>query len=465
MIDAEAVVVVVDPYSSGRILVQELFDEQYPIVAVRSSLELDRFWLDQMPKSDYFVHTTNFTDPEGMVKELRETKGYKVHAVFAGSEPGVIVAEILQDAFKVRGNGSDTSIYRRSKYAMHERLREVGLRAAGQITATTAEDCLTWQKEYGKWPIILKPALSAGTTGLYWCHDEGDVRFAFEESLGAKSWTGDGTVQELLCQEFLDGTEYIVNCVSHDGRHIVTSIWQYTKERIEEDNTIICASSLLLDGRGEVQDKLRKYTIQVLDAVYFKNGPSHNEIMMVDGEPCLIEVNARLAGLKGPKFAELGTGFGDHQLCIDIFLNNARTFEQLFASDYMYTRKKACCEMLLISPVEGILKSEVPFHEIEKLRSYHSSFKNYDVGDKMAKTRDLTTNAGLIMLLHTNDAQVKADYNAIRRMEQMPGFYHVIDGSEGEYTAESPISADSPFKKRKEETIPGCFESIEATDH
>lgn len=447
MIDTNSVVVVVDPYSSGRILVQELFDEQYPIVAVRSSSELPEFWLNQMPKSDYFVHTTTFRDGESMVKELEETKGYKVLAVFAGSEPGVIVAEALQDAFKVRGNGSDTSMYRRSKYAMHERLREVGLRAARQISASKVEDCLAWQKDvHGKWPIILKPALSAGTTGLYWCHNEEDVRRAFDESLGAESWTGDGIVQELLCQEFLDGTEYIVNCVSHEGRHIVTSMWQYTKQRLEEDNTIIPSSALLLDGRGEVQDKLRKYTLEVLDAVYFKNGPSHNEIMMVDGEPCLIEVNARLAGLKGPKFAELATGFGDHQLCIDIFLNNARTFEQLFASDYVYARKKACCEMLLVSPVGGIVKSEVPMHEIEKLPSYHSSVKNYKAGDKMAKTCDLTTNAGLVMLLHTSDAQLKSDYDTIRHMEQRPGFYHVIDESEGASAAESPSKAEPSSK-------------------
>jgi len=444
------VVVVVDPYSSGRILVQELFDEHYPIVAIRSSLELPEFWLNQMPESDYFVYTTAFIDAQSMVRELRERKGYEVLAVFAGSEPGVIVAEILQDAFKVRGNSSDTSIYRRSKYAMHERLREVGLRAAGQITASKAEDCLAWQKEHGKWPIIVKPPLSAGTTGLYWCHNEEDVRLAFAESLGVLSFTGDGTVKELLCQEFLDGTEYIVNCVSHDGRHIVTSIWEYTKKRLEDDNTIIPESSLLLDGHGEVQDKLRKYTLQVLDAVYLKNGPSHNEIMMVHGEPCLIEVNARLAGLKGPKFTELATGSraGDHQLCIDIFLKSARTFEKLFASDYIYTREKACCEMLLLSPIEGVVKNEVPFHEIEKLRSYYGHVKTYEVGDRMLKTRDMTAHAGLIFLLHTSDSQLKSDYDKIRDMEQGPGFYDVVGEDEDEIASipESPIHAESPFR-------------------
>jgi len=447
MTEAHAVVVVVDPYSSGRILVQELIDEHYPIVAVRSSWELPQFWLDQMPKSDNFVYTTTFTDPESMVKELEETKGYKVLAVFAGSEPGVIVAEILQDAFKVRGNGSETSIYRRSKYAMHERLREVGLRAATQTIATNAEDCLTWQKEHGRWPIILKPSLSAATTGLYWCHNEEDVRFAFEASLGEASFTGDGIVQELLCQEFLNGTEYIVNCVSHEGRHIVTAIWIYAKERNPENNTINAGGSILLDGRGEVQDKLRKYVLQVLTALHFKNGPSHNEIMMVDGEPCLVEVNARLAGLRGPIFAELATGFGDHQLTVDIFLNNARTFEQLYASNYIYTRKKACAEMLLMSPVEGILQRNIPFDEFKKLRSYYDSVQHYKVGDRILITRTLTTNAGIIMLMSSIDEQMQSDWDTIRRMERKPGFYQVADESDVADRSEDRSTTESPHSQ------------------
>lgn len=64
----------------------------------------------------------------------------------------------------------------------------------------------------------------------------------------------------------------------------------------------------------------------------------------------------------------------------------------------------------------------------------------------MAKTCDLTTNAGLVMLLHTSDAQLKSDYDTIRHMEQRPGFYHVIDESEGASAAESLSKAEPSSK-------------------
>ncbi len=37
--------------------------------------------------------------------------------------------------------------------------------------------------------------------------------------------------KEVLIQEYIDGTEYVVNTVSCNGKHMVTDIWVYSKVR------------------------------------------------------------------------------------------------------------------------------------------------------------------------------------------------------------------------------------------
>ena len=59
------------------------------------------------------------------------------------------------------------------------------------------------------WPIIVKPAMSGGTDGVFWCHSFEDVEAAFASECGKVNVNGELN-DCLLAQEFLDGIEYIV---------------------------------------------------------------------------------------------------------------------------------------------------------------------------------------------------------------------------------------------------------------
>ena len=51
----------------------------------------------------------------------------------------------------------------------------------------------------------------------------------------------------------------------------------------------------LLPYTGELQEALRSYAFEVLDALAIRFGPAHCELMWVDGTPVLVEVGARLS--------------------------------------------------------------------------------------------------------------------------------------------------------------------------
>merc|ERR1719492_719548 len=94
--------------------------------------------------------------------------------------------------------------------------------------------------------------------------------------------------------------------------------------------SIITTHNNLMPPAGEVQDKLVDYTFKMLDALGFKNGPSHNELMFTERGPILIEINARMHGVQGPRVIELSTGTNKADYACDIFVGGCQKFNSLY---------------------------------------------------------------------------------------------------------------------------------------
>ena len=67
--------------------------------------------------------------------------------------------------------------------------------------------------------------LAAGSDDVFLCDSEESVRIAFDKINGAINNLGVRN-EGVLIQEFLQGTEYVVDSVSRDGVNKVTAIWQ-----------------------------------------------------------------------------------------------------------------------------------------------------------------------------------------------------------------------------------------------
>merc|ERR1712048_194916 len=156
-------------------------------------------------------------------------------------------------------------------------------------------------------------------------------------------------------QEFLKGEEYIVDCISHKGKHICVAIWYQGKRRDLPWNptSIITTYNELMQPKGKEQDALVDYTFKMLDAVGYKNGPSHNELMFTERGPVLIEINARMHGVQGPKVIELSTGTNKAEYACDVFVGDSEMFHKCYsnvdaaADRFLYPIKKQCSQFVL----------------------------------------------------------------------------------------------------------------------
>lgn len=483
-----AVVLVVDPLSSGRYLVAELLKRGENLIAVQSSqklpgflsrgLEPDREAL-RTGKTGRFIGIFDHVDDEDAVEcdadqgtvdcdaELRlpneekdaddaqfitnsaratleciKKAGFNVKAIVGGSEPGVPLAEQLQAAmgFTAR-NSVRTSMVRRDKYPMQEALRKTKLRAIKQKFAKSPEEVLSWMKESNmEFPLILKPAMGAGTEGVRKCSNEDDVVQAFmaECASGKVNICGVQNVG-LIAQEFLQGTEYVVDSIScGKGQHAVVAFWKYQKM---SDLTYEYAK--LIESSGEVQDLLRTYVAKVLDAVGIHFGASHAEVIVTKDGPCLVEVGARMHGGHGPAVMKDATCFGHHEFLADLTIGcqAAERVHELVKKDYRYKLVQHAYygqlnnrpEWQLTGTIQeeigefipGIDKKTVPEEEAglnfvnlhpTAIQKFHATLHK---GDQLQITTDLLSSPGVFLVVNESEQECEAAIQAVRKAERM----------------------------------------------
>jgi predicted ATP-grasp superfamily ATP-dependent carboligase len=292
------IAVVIDPYSTGCCVAQEIQKRGYLLVAVWTtgfSEEMKTHVPARCGRMDYFAEIDQAESLEETKTRLEKaTNGHKIFCCFAGGEAGVDFADALSEYLGLRTNGTEIE-NRRDKYVQQELIRQAGLRAVRQAGGTRfseVENFLTTES----YPVVLKPTESAGSDGVKLCHAFCDAQEHFETLMNSQMVNG-GDCPAVLCQEFLKGDEYVVDHVSRDGVHKTVMIWVYDKRKANGGDFVYFGMKPV-DPSTEVSKILINYTRRTLDVLGIKNGPSHSEIMMTSEGPCLVEVNCRAHGGK-----------------------------------------------------------------------------------------------------------------------------------------------------------------------
>jgi biotin carboxylase len=189
-------------------------------------------------------------------------------------------------------NGTALSLARRNKYAMGETVRSSGVRAVKQCVASTWKEVERFLEEWKPDPfkVIVKPTDSAGSEDVTLCQDLLGVQTAFGNIIGKVN--GLGLVNKtILVQEYLEGSEYVVDMVSLNGHHKVVAIWEYDRRPANGAGFVTHGCSLLSASDDRCQE-LIAYQKQVCAALGIMNGPSHGKMKWSNNSPCLLSVDA-----------------------------------------------------------------------------------------------------------------------------------------------------------------------------
>ena len=230
-------VVVVDTFTTGAMVAHRFYCAGYGIICLLSSNKLGHL-LELMPDDINLQFAATIISEENesldsLVGRILTSVDGEVSLVVAGAETGVELADSLSEHMGLVSNGSHFSKARRDKFTMGETVRAAGVRAVRQLKASTWSKVEAYLAEWNPDPfkVILKPVDSAGSDGVTLCKSMDDAKKAFGDIIGKVNALGIVN-EQLLVQEYLEGTEYVVDMVSCDGEHKCVAVWEYDRRPV-----------------------------------------------------------------------------------------------------------------------------------------------------------------------------------------------------------------------------------------
>ena len=408
----EKIVIIVDGYSTGRYFAKALLKYGLACWHIESREKKPTTWNGHFVADDYIGHShwqNNFLLIQQSLLENAE-----VVAVLAGSEPGVELADYLANQFQVAGNSPTTTLRRRNKAAMASALRQAGVRAIADCVVENLAQASNWLQQHSRYPVVVKPIDSAGTDGFHLCDDVTQATSAVQMLLGHVNAFGKMNDQILL-QEYIHGSEYIVNTVSLNGEHFFIDAWQSNKQEIP-GGRIYDREILLSPLDPIVQDKLLPYLRRALSALDVQYGPCHSELFIDDIGVVLIESGARLHGSISPDAVRYATGWSHLDAVAELvadpqqFPLTAQQHETKPLSKFVF-----CVEH--IAHTHGRISAQA-IALIRQLPSYFSSQWAVVENQEVNITRDLFSCLGSTYLIHHNLDCLERDYQRLRQIER-----------------------------------------------
>eukprot|EP00532_Pseudo-nitzschia_australis_P008561 CAMPEP_0168173946 /NCGR_PEP_ID=MMETSP0139_2-20121125/6204_1 /TAXON_ID=44445 /ORGANISM="Pseudo-nitzschia australis, Strain 10249 10 AB" /LENGTH=969 /DNA_ID=CAMNT_0008091989 /DNA_START=69 /DNA_END=2978 /DNA_ORIENTATION=+ len=427
------IVVLVDPYSTGCVVAQELQKRGYLIVAMWT-IGFNEEMKSHVPvscgKMEYFAQIDQLETHEATKSKLLEmAEGHEVMACFAGGEAGVDYADAFSE-YLSSTSSSTTNILtngtsipnRRDKYIQQELCRHSGLRSVRQAGSDTFDENVQTFLKTEAFPVVLKPTESAGSDGVKLCYTFEEAKEHFEKLMDGQLVNG-GDCPSVLCQEFLKGTEYVIDHVSRDGIHKTCMIWVYDK-RVANGANFVYFGMKPVDPTTPLASILINYTRRVLDALQIKHGPTHGEVMMTEDGPCLVEMNCRAHGGDGT-FAPLATaltgGYSQIEMAADAFVDPFSFAQTPDRPSYPF--KAAGQEVIFVCRSRGIIKSTPGYEIIKMMPSFMHMDGLKSKGAVVDYTVDLVTGIGSVILMHKDPEVVERDIAFVRYLEDINGFF------------------------------------------
>jgi len=350
---------------------------------------------------DVIRHEGNFD------RTLHRVGQYEPTHVMAGFESGVELAEQLGGELGLPANEPELREARRDKYLMNEAVKRYGLRTALQFRSSDVEELLGWTRDNLDWPVIVKPPRSVASDHVFCCNNSEEVRKAASTILSEVNILGASNPVAIV-QEFLEGTEYVVDMVSVNAQPKLTAVWQYDRPRGTRD--FICYDAMrLLPCSGQRQATLQAYASDVLKAVGIRFGPSHCEMIWRNGEPVLVEIGARLTGGVNAVVSRHCSG-----ICqLDETINAILAPEAFLASLYERPElQKHAVNVFLATPRKGTLVRTRHVDEIRALPTVHSMSVATQSGVLLKHV------SGLITLISDDPLAIDRDIEIIRSYER-----------------------------------------------
>lgn len=225
-----------------------------------------------------------------VLTEVQKTTG-TIHRILGATEQLQVPMAEARAALGIEGMDIDTAMNFRDKSRMKVLFEENQIPCAKHALAFDLEGALRFARSC-PYPVVAKPVAGAGAQATFRVTNDQDMHAAFT-SLGHHAAEG------VIIEEFIQGDEYSLDTLSHNGKVIGQTINQYYPTPLEAmaNPWIQWRVILRKEHAQKLFDDIRKAGKKALDVLGMKTGLSHMEwFRRVDGSIAISEVAARPPG-------------------------------------------------------------------------------------------------------------------------------------------------------------------------
>ncbi len=406
-IGPERYAVIVDPLSTAQAYAGAFRDAgMIPVAVLSADRPVDVYVPTWHPEN--FAHVHYFGgDTDALAAALRE---YRPECVVPGAETGVeLYEQLVEKVLPGSGNVPALAAARRDKWAMAQAVAAAGIPHLRTISSADLDEIETWLHDNGLAGVklVVKPTKSAGGDDVHVVAPGTDWRPLALGVLGRTNKAG--LVNEaVLVQEFAEGSEYLVDSYSVDGRHGLVDVCRYLKITRGDQIGIYDRVDFLSPDHPDVS-AVWSYTQRVLDAVGIRNGCGHTEIMLTPGGPRLIELAERPAGGGHQMISEIATG--DNHILRTVAHRARGEFKDGYR---LITHLRG---VLVNAPHAGIWRNAEIFDHVDELPTFSSKYFPRGTGDWVQRSDDLFSMLAWVVLVSDDEAAIERDYEHLKELE------------------------------------------------
>lgn len=275
--------------------------------------------------SDYF-YSISITEKEKILEQCKKVKIDGICSI--ASDLAMLTVNYIAEKLNLVGNSLECTQLTTNKYKMRERLYNNFLPCPYFKLVKEIEDIRDSNFNY---PMIIKPTDRSGSRGIYKVNNKRDLIIGVEKARKVSF------NKEVILEEYIGGEEYSVEGISQNGKH---NILQITKKYTTgAPNFIEIAHEQPSNLSKNVEKKVKEIVVKSLNVLKIKNGATHTEIKIENGQIKIIEIGARMGGdFIGSDLVKISTGIDFLKLVIDVALNNSIEITKIVDNNYAFVK-------------------------------------------------------------------------------------------------------------------------------
>lgn len=258
--------------------------------------------------ADYF-YPISITEKELILDECRKIGVDGVLTI--ASDLANITASYVANKLGLTANGVDCVQKSTNKHLMRLAFEEGGDPSPRSVLLAPGDDIGCLDLDY---PVIVKPADRSGSRGVSKVGNADALTKAISRAYG------ESFSEEVLVEEYVEGREFSVECISWQGKHAFLAI----TEKFTTGAPGFIETGHLEPARvsGEVLHNVQAIVFHALDTLGIKYGASHSEVKIDEGGVIkIIEIGSRMGGdYIGSDLVRLSTGYDYLSAVIDVAL-------------------------------------------------------------------------------------------------------------------------------------------------